>query len=322
MAEIKISTPLVPFYPCADRFCEGYKDKISFVKMFEEISKIKEIKGIELSYPNECKDVDLLKQLLKKYKLEVSNIEVDLFGNKLFKFGSLTSNKKEIRDRAVKLSNECIDFAKKIGCKQISLWLGQDGYDYPWQCDYAKAWQYLLENIAKIADYDKNINVVIEYKPREPRNYIFLANAAKCSLIFNKLARKNVGCLMDLGHSFNAKENPAEEAELLMNENKLYHVHINDNYGYWDDDLAVGTIHLSQTIEFFNVLTRNNYSGWYSFDIFPYREEGLESLKTNVFLLKKIIKIAKSINMVELRKLQSSDKIAEINTMIHSKLLK
>jgi hypothetical protein len=45
-------------------------------------------------------------------------------------------------------------------------------------------------------------------------------------------------------------ENVAESAVLLQHySNKLFHMHYNDNYCSWDDDMIVGFIHLVEYIE-------------------------------------------------------------------------
>ena len=64
---------------------------------------------------------------------------------------------------------------------------------------------------------------------------------------------------------------------------KLYHLHLNDNYRSWDDDMIPGSVHTLEWIEFFYWLDRTGYEGWLSLDVFPYRERdkvavGRESL--------------------------------------------
>lgn len=61
----------------------------------------------------------------------------------------------------------------------------------------------------------------------------------------------------------NAYENPAETVALLKRYgDKLFHVHMNDNYRYWDDDMIVGSVHTIETLEFFYWLQRTGYDGW------------------------------------------------------------
>ena len=50
-------------------------------------------------------------------------------------------------------------------------------------------------------------------------------------------------------------------------------MHFNDNYGRWDDDMVVGSVHLMPFVEAVYWLKRVGYAGWRSLDLFPYRED-------------------------------------------------
>jgi len=54
--------------------------------------------------------------------------------------------------------------------------------------------------------------------------------------------------------------------------NKLYHLHVNDNYRSWDDDMIPGSVHTLEWMEFFYWLDRTGYDGWISLDVFAYHE--------------------------------------------------
>jgi xylose isomerase len=48
---------------------------------------------------------------------------------------------------------------------------------------------------------------------------------------------------------------------------RLYGIDVNDNFRGWDDDLGVGSVHLTETLEFFHPLrecglTRRSTSAW------------------------------------------------------------
>jgi hypothetical protein len=47
-----------------------------------------------------------------------------------------------------------------------------------------------------------------------------------------------------------AGENVAEAAVMLsMYGDKLFHLHFNDNYRFWDDDMIVGSVHFVEYVE-------------------------------------------------------------------------
>ena len=50
----------------------------------------------------------------------------------------------------------------------MTLWLGQDGFDYPFQADYLRLWDHTAEALRIIAAHHPGIDISIEYKPNEP----------------------------------------------------------------------------------------------------------------------------------------------------------
>ncbi len=56
-------------------------------------------------------------------------------------------------------------------------------------------------------------------------------------MVVNKVAKDNVGVLIDTGHAYMAGENIAESVAVCdLADNKLFYVHLNDNYKVWDDE--------------------------------------------------------------------------------------
>ena len=66
---------------------------------------------------------------------------------------------------------------------------------------------------------------------------------------------------------------------------KLFHMHFNDNYRSWDDDMIVGSVHCVEYLELLFWLRETGYSGWYSMDQYPYREDGAGALRGSVEFL-------------------------------------
>ena len=67
---------------------------------------------------------------------------------------------------------------------------------------------------------------------------------------------------------------------------KLFHMHFNDNYRAWDDDMIVGSIHTVEYIELLYWLDRIDYTGWYSMDQYPYREDAKRALSESIAWLR------------------------------------
>ena len=98
------------------------------------------------------------------------------------------------------------------------------------------------------------------------------------------------------------EKNVAESAFLLQHHGrKLFHMHFNDNYRSWDDDMIVGSLHVVEYLELLFWLKETDYAGWYSMDQYPYREEGTAAVRESVAFLRSIEELLTPERMAEIR---------------------
>ncbi|XID92987.1 sugar phosphate isomerase/epimerase family protein [Paenibacillaceae bacterium WGS1546] len=271
---------------CADRYVAGGYDRpYSIAELFERVKQIPQVTGVELvgTWHITEKNVAEIKTQLEHCELKLVTIIPDHFGQMKWKNGSFGAKDRAVREAAVAHTKEMIDAAVELGSNLISIWPGQDGYDYLFQSDYIQERDWFAEGIREACRYRPDVKISLEYKPKEPRTHCFLGTAATSLLIAGEIGLDNVGVTIDFGHALNAYETPAESVALLKKYgNKLFHVHMNDNYRHWDDDMIVGSVHTIETLEFFYWLKRTGYDGWLSIDQYPYREDGLEAVREGV----------------------------------------
>jgi len=268
-----------------DRFLSsGYKKNLSTEEMFKKAASIKEVEGIELvgTWDITTKNVKEIGKLLQDYNIKLVSIIPDHFSQPCWGKGAFTSRDPKIRRSAIEHTKEMIDILVELKGGLINLWPGQDGYDYLFQGNYDEAYAQLVEGIRECAQYNCNIKISLEYKPKEPRNFSYLARSADTLLLALETGAENVGITVDVGHSIMAGENVSETVFRLMKANKLFHMHFNDNYQSWDDDMIVGSVHTILYIELLFWLKKMNYQGWYSMDQYPYREDGKEALNQSI----------------------------------------
>jgi len=296
----KLGACLPTFGSCADRFClSGYgKGGKTMEEMVELAKKVEGLDGLELvsNWHINDRNIRYVEKLFKDNGFEICMIVPDLWTRAEWGSGSIASSDKETRKKAIEEIKKSIDWAAEIGCKYVDVWPGQDGYDYPFQADYPEAWKRMREAIAECASYNKNVKVLVEYKMKEPRTHCFISNAGKAVLLIQGI--ENTGCLLDVGHSLAAGENMAEAVCLLSQNGALSYIHLNDNYGLWDDDLLVSSVHIVEYLEFIYWLKESGYNGWLTLDIFPYREEKVSAARNSFewirFLFEKIEKTGMS----------------------------
>ena len=302
---VKFGTTIALFGRCPDRFLsQGYKKETSFEDKIKLISKINDIEGVDLygDWDVNPKNVDNVKEILDKYKLKTLNVAADVCSLPEFGRGSITSPIKESRELGWQKIMETIDLARKLDSEAVDLWFGQDGYDYSFQVDYLWAWDTIIKTVKDAADYaGSDIKIVLEYKPREPRTHIFTASAAEMLFIIEKVGKGNVGVLIDAGHAYCAGENLAESAAICkLTGDKLFYVHLNDNYKVWDDDMMAGSIHPFEMIEFLYWLEKLQYKGPIVLDMFPYREDPFRAANESINFIKQIRNLLKNIDEEEL----------------------
>ena len=109
------------------------------------------------------------------------------YTNPSFKLGAFTNPSKKIRQEAIDLTKKAIDGLREINSNLLTIWPGQDGFDYGFQVDYKKIWNDEIQAIKEIAEYDKECFISIEYKPNEPRAYSLLSNLGTTLLAIKEI---------------------------------------------------------------------------------------------------------------------------------------
>lgn len=274
-----------------DRFCSSYKDNLSSEEMLASaVKNIPDIEGIELVGTWDIREDNVkdMKKRLSDYGLSCVSIIPDTFTEKEFGKGSITNPQEHIRRKAIDYLKKMSDIALEIDCKTLNLWLGQDGYDYLLTANYDQEREWLKEATQKLATEYPTLKFALEYKPKEPRNFCYHARMADTILAAKETNCSNVGVTIDTGHSFFGGENVADSVVLAKRAgDMLFHMHFNDNYGSWDDDMIAGSVHSIVYIELLFWLKKTDYKGWFSMDQYPYRENAVDAVSESILWLKR-----------------------------------
>ena len=292
---IKYSAIIGSLGQTSDRFMKcGYKDpeldKVEFPDVVENLAKLGVLQGADLyqATSGPLSDPDTVNEILKKNGLTASSVLPLVFGERQWQWGSISAANPETRKASMELFKKNIDFnAKLIGSPSVNLWLGQDGFDYPLQTNYTKQFDYLVKGVRELADYNPKINITLEGKIREPRNRCLVDTTMTALLVCMEVDRPNVGVAIDTGHVFYSQQNVAQNIEVAARYNRMFMMHVNDNYNLWDDDMIAGSLRYMEYIEMFYALRKVGYDGFVSIDIFPYREDSYQSTKESVLFMKK-----------------------------------
>ena len=193
-----------------------------------------------------------LSAFAKSVGVELGAINPNCFQDEAYKLGSLTHPDAEVRGQAVEHCIECVDIAKTVGSRDISLWLA-DGTNYPGQDSIRKRKQRLLGSLQELfSAMPAPMRLLIEYKFFEPAFYSTdLGDWGMALLMAQKLGER-AQVLVDLGHH-PLGTNIEQIVAILIDEGRLGGFHFNAKK-FADDDLVVGSVNPYELFLIFNEL--------------------------------------------------------------------
>ncbi len=201
---------------------------------------------ISLHFPwDKVRDINELLDFAKNYNITFDAVNSNTFQDNLnqeysYKFGSLSSIEKNVREQAVEHNIECINIGNKIGSKSITIWIS-DGSNFPGQINLQRGLENYLSSLTKIYErLPENWTLFLEHKHYEPAFYSTILSDWGTSLGIANLLGEKAKCLVDLGH--HAPTTNIENVVGRLNFfGKLGGFHFNDSK-YGDDDLDTGSI--------------------------------------------------------------------------------
>jgi xylose isomerase len=273
-----------------DRYAtDAYGPAVSTIEAIERAGEVGDLEVLDINYPFSDPDITTaeVQRALDDAGISAWCITPHIYTRE-FTAGAFTNPDRAVRRRALEICEQGVAAARELGAPTVKLWPGQDGYDYPFQADYRELWRLQLAGVRAVAEMDAGIRVAIEYKTKEPRTHISLATAARTLVGIQQLGRDDVGIVVDLGHSLFAKETPADVLSLVHESGRLFTIEVNDNWREWDDDMAVGSVHLIETLEFFQEVRKIGWDQPILLDQFPFREDPVEAARTSIQTMRQI----------------------------------
>ena len=250
----------------------------------------------DLNYPDHFAvyDPDQMNGFLANAGLVLNGVALRYYTDPGFKLGAFTHPDATVRQAALDVTRRGIDTCAEMGGKTVTLWMGQDGFDYAFQIDYAAAWDHTIAAISDVCAHNPAIDIAIEYKPNEPRAYALMPDIGTTLLACREVGATNLGVTLDFAHVLYADEMPAHSAALIGRHARMIGLHLNDGYGKRDDGLMVGSVHAIQTVELLVAMLRMNQTDVIYFDTFP--DMGglnpIEEARTNVMLTDRLMEVA------------------------------
>jgi len=263
---LKIETPSWGYADSGTRFAI-FKQKGAAKSVKEKIQDAAEVHkltgicpSIALHIPWDITDDwDALLEYSLSLGIRPGAVNPNLFQDPDYKLGSLCHPDEKVRKKAINHVLECIDIAKTLKSKDISLWLA-DGTNYPGQDNMRERKHRLEESLKEIyKNLEKDMRLLIEYKFFEPAFYhTDIPDWGTAYNLCSKLGNRAM-VLVDLGHH-PLGTNIEQIVAYLLDEEKLGGFHFN-NKKYADDDLTVGSINPYEFFLIFNELVSAKDNG-------------------------------------------------------------
>ncbi|MCA6953512.1 sugar phosphate isomerase/epimerase family protein [Pectobacterium polaris] len=305
-----------------DRYAvDGYGPALSTIDQIKAAKEVGELSYVDLPYPfTPGVTLSEVKDALKDAGLKAIGITPEIYLQKWSR-GAFTNPDPAARAAAFELMHESAGIVRELGANYVKVWPGQDGWDYPFQVNHKNLWKLAVDGMRDLAGANPDVKFAIEYKPREPRVKMTWDSAARTLLGIEDIGLDNVGVLLDFGHALYGGESPADSAQLIIDRGRLFGMDVNDNLRGWDDDLVVGTVHMTEIFEFFYVLKINNWQGVWQLDQFPFRENHVEAAQLSIRFLKHIYRALDKLDIPALQAAQEAQNPLQAQRIVQDALL-
>lgn len=291
----RFATRLNSFAALAERAWPDLTGRPTPMMMAKRAATVPGLTHVDLNFPDHLADAPaIVKGQINDMGLEINGLAMRYYTNPAFKIGAFTNPDAAVRREAIDLTKAGIDAALAMGAPLMTLWLGQDGFDYSFQGDYARMWQDEVDAIREVAEHAPECMISIEYKPNEPRSFALLPDVATVLLAIDEAGCDNLGVTLDFAHVLYADEMPAYAATLVARRSRVLGVHLNDGYAKRDDGLMVGSVHPQATLELLWQIRRDGYDGVIYFDTFPDASgiDPVEECATNIATTERFLAMA------------------------------
>lgn len=242
---------------------------------------------IDRSYRKDPAKIREVKDALKRHGMYCNNMNINSWSDPKWKLGSVCNPDPAIRRDAHALLEQAAEIAAELGCPTVAFWPGSDGWDYHFQINYGKAFEWYLAGCTTLARAAKHhgIKAATEPKVHEPREMNMVLNTtAKAALVcinVNKAVGGPVmGVNIDYGHEQMANNTPADSVYML----KVLGVplaasHINESKPKSnDEDRITGSGDWWRMVDYIYATIDTGFNGHFAEDQFTYRDEPVAAM--------------------------------------------
>jgi xylose isomerase len=302
-----------------DRFSD-YQKPLTTKEKLETVSRIDCMDGVEMVFPYETSDPEDTRKWMSEFKLNFAAINVNIKKEAEWVPGALSRPDKGIRDRAVDMIKKAKDYALSVGAPLVTCCPLSDGYDMLFQINYRESWRNMVETIGEASEYLPEIPLYIEPKYSETRVHCQLDSTARALLLLKEAGNNNTGITLDMGHSFQSQENPAQSLALIYESGFDAYIHTNDNDTKADWDLIGASRHFLHYVEFMFWAQQYNYDKYFTTDASPRIFNVVEFFNRHVEVSLGAYNLAKTLNHQQITRMMKEEDYNGLMKMINKEI--
>lgn len=277
------------------------------IRSLEQVAAIPGITAVEFNFPEHADAATGAAFLAQVRALGLQPSAMNMrYDPRRFRHGAFTNPDPSPREEALALTRAAVDLCAAEGVPHLILWMGPDGFDYPFTVDYAQLWQLEIDGFREIAQRQPGVLVSVEYKPNDPRRLSLIRAMGEALLAVREVDLPNFGVTFDLCHGLMTGESPAAAVSLALQSGRLFGLHLNDGYGSADDGLMIGSVHGDLTLELLLVLRQHDFRGTIYFDTFPERIDAATECALNIAAVEELERVLDRIDLAALRAAQGA----------------
>ncbi|MCB1969516.1 MAG: TIM barrel protein [Geminicoccaceae bacterium] len=162
----RFAARLNSFAACAHAASPQFKGKPTPMMLAQRAAGVPGLTHVDLNFPDHVDDdIGTVKRKVNDMGLKVNGLAMRYYSNPAFRLGAFTNPDPVVRREAIDLTRRGIDAALEMGAPLMTIWLGQDGFDYSFQADYSRIWQDEVDGIREVAGHAPECMVLSNTSP-------------------------------------------------------------------------------------------------------------------------------------------------------------
>ena len=178
------------------------KNRVTTADLLERAATADGLNAADINYPDHFENTSPreLADVLDRLGIGLNGLAMRYYSDTDFRLGALTNPDPARRQKALDLTRRGLDALAEMGGSLMTLWLGQDGFDYPFQADYGQMWDDTIAAVQELAAHNPAVDIALEYKPDEPRSYSLMRDVGTTLLAIREAGAANLGVTLDFAH--------------------------------------------------------------------------------------------------------------------------